>query len=116
LGHLAVQYAKVSLEVALIAERPTGGSDAGTIHLWNKHLWWFGWPGGPLADADPGAQQAMSLRVIAVDVGQDKLDFCKSLGAEFGVEALSKDAGEQVPRAETHTFVHCRRDLSGLPP
>lgn len=30
--------------------------------------------------------KAMGLRVIAVDLGQDRIDYCKSLGAEFGVD------------------------------
>lgn len=30
--------------------------------------------------------KAMGLRVIAVDLGQDRIDYCKSLGAEFGID------------------------------
>ena len=33
--------------------------------------------------------KAMGLRVIAVDLGQDRIDYCKSLGAEFGVDIAS---------------------------
>ena len=38
--------------------------------------------------------KAMGLRVIAVDVGQDKIDYCKSLGAEFGVDIASSNGGK----------------------
>jgi D-arabinose 1-dehydrogenase-like Zn-dependent alcohol dehydrogenase len=34
---------------------------------------------------------AMGMRVVAVDVGQDKLDFCTSLGAEAAFDATDKE-------------------------
>lgn len=35
---------------------------------------------------------AMGLRVIAMDVGEDRLKYCKELGAEFCVDASNPDA------------------------
>ena len=40
--------------------------------------------------------KAMGLQVLALDVGQDKLDFCKGLGADEAVNALDKDAQAKV--------------------
>lgn len=40
--------------------------------------------------------KAMGLRVVALDVGQDKLDYTKRLGAEFAVDASAPDAVDQV--------------------
>jgi D-arabinose 1-dehydrogenase-like Zn-dependent alcohol dehydrogenase len=34
----------------------------------------------------------MGLRVIAMDVGEDRLNYCKELGAEFCVDASNPDA------------------------
>ena len=39
---------------------------------------------------------AMGMRVIAVDVGESKLAYCRSLGAEFAVDAVAPDLTEQV--------------------
>lgn len=38
--------------------------------------------------------KAMGFRVLAVDVGQKKLDYCKSMGAEFTVDATHGAAAE----------------------
>ena len=35
---------------------------------------------------------AMGLRVIAMDVGEDRLNYCKELGAEFCVDASNPEA------------------------
>eukprot|EP01041_Mallomonas_annulata_P000587 gene587-1140_t len=40
--------------------------------------------------------KAMGMVVGAIDVGQDKLDFCKAMGADFCVNAMDKDAAQQV--------------------
>lgn len=40
--------------------------------------------------------KAMGLRVIAMDVGDDKLKYCEGLGAEFVVDASSPDAADTV--------------------
>lgn len=40
--------------------------------------------------------KAMGLRVIAMDVGAKKIQFCKSLGAEFAVDASAPNAADQV--------------------
>lgn len=40
--------------------------------------------------------KAMGLRVIAMDVGDDKLKYCEGLGAEFVVDASSPDAAATV--------------------
>jgi len=40
--------------------------------------------------------KAMGLRVIAVDMGKDKIDYCKSLGAEFGVDVSDTSSGKTV--------------------
>jgi len=40
--------------------------------------------------------KAMGLRVIALDVGQKNLDYCKKLGAEFAVDATHADAEKLV--------------------
>lgn len=32
--------------------------------------------------------KAMGMKVVAVDVGKDRLDYCKSLGADFAVDAI----------------------------
>ena len=42
---------------------------------------------------------AMGLRVIAMDVGADKLKYCESLGAEYTVDASSEDAKSKVLNA-----------------
>lgn len=39
---------------------------------------------------------AMGLRVIAMDVGEDKLKYCETLGAEFTVDASKDDAKSKV--------------------
>jgi alcohol dehydrogenase, propanol-preferring len=39
---------------------------------------------------------AMGLRVVAIDVGQDKLNYCKKLGAEFQVDATSPDIVQKI--------------------
>lgn len=39
---------------------------------------------------------AMGLRVIALDMGKEKLDYCKRLGAEFVVDVSDKDSTAQV--------------------
>jgi propanol-preferring alcohol dehydrogenase len=41
---------------------------------------------------------AMGFRVIAVDVGEDKLNYCKSVGAEFAVDAFDKSFVESVDK------------------
>jgi D-arabinose 1-dehydrogenase-like Zn-dependent alcohol dehydrogenase len=38
----------------------------------------------------------MGMRVIAVDVGDSKLKYCKSLGAEFTVDATNPEAVAEV--------------------
>lgn len=38
----------------------------------------------------------MGLRVIAMDVGEEKLKFCLELGADFVVSAMAPDAAAQV--------------------
>lgn len=38
----------------------------------------------------------MGLRAIAMDVGADKLEYCKKLGAEFVVDAKSPDVVQKV--------------------
>ena len=40
--------------------------------------------------------KAMGLRVIAVVRGKDKVDYCKSLGAEFGVDVSDTTSGKSV--------------------
>jgi len=40
--------------------------------------------------------KAMGMRVIAMDVGQKKLDYAKSLGAEFAFDATSPTAIQQI--------------------
>ena len=40
--------------------------------------------------------KALGLRVIAVDLGKDKIEYTKSLGAEFGVD-VSADNGGKTP-------------------
>ena len=40
--------------------------------------------------------KAMGLRVIAMDVGDDKLKYCEGLGAEFVVDASALDAVDTV--------------------
>ncbi len=40
--------------------------------------------------------KAMGMRVIAMDVGKEKLDYCKRLGAEFTVDASQADVIDQV--------------------
>jgi propanol-preferring alcohol dehydrogenase len=40
--------------------------------------------------------KAMGLRVIAMDVGEEKLKFCLELGADFVVSAMAPDAAAQV--------------------
>jgi len=36
------------------------------------------------------------MRVIAVDVGESKLNYCRSLGAEFCVDAVAPNLTEQI--------------------
>lgn len=43
--------------------------------------------------------KAMGLRVVAVDVGNDKLALAKSLGADLAVNAATADAGAEVQKA-----------------
>lgn len=38
--------------------------------------------------------KAMGLRVIAVDLGADKIEYCKSIGAEFGVDVSASNGGK----------------------
>ena len=38
----------------------------------------------------------MGLRVIALDVGIEKLKYCESLGAEYSVDATNPEAVSQV--------------------
>ena len=52
--------------------------------------------GGGLGHLAIQYANAMGLRVIAMDVGDGKLSYCKSLGAEFTVDAASPDAVDQV--------------------
>lgn len=54
--------------------------------------------GGGVGALGVAFASAMGYRVIAVDAGADKEDYCKSQGAEHYVDALSKsyDAGERV--------------------
>jgi propanol-preferring alcohol dehydrogenase len=40
--------------------------------------------------------KAMGLRVIAMDIGHEKLKFCMEIGADFVVSALDPDAAAQV--------------------
>mmetsp|Transcript_2081 Transcript_2081/g.2166 ORF Transcript_2081/g.2166 Transcript_2081/m.2166 type:complete len:408 (+) Transcript_2081:70-1293(+) len=40
--------------------------------------------------------KALGMVVGAVDVGADKLEYCRSLGADFCVDATDKDCAEQV--------------------
>ena len=40
--------------------------------------------------------KAMGMRVVAMDVGRAKLDYCRNLGAEFAVDASENDSVEQV--------------------
>ncbi len=54
--------------------------------------------------------KALGLRVVAIDVGKEKLDYCKQLGAEFVVDGASKNAAgetalEQIERI-TNGGVH----------
>ncbi len=41
---------------------------------------------------------AMGLRVIAVDVGETKLDYCKSVGAEFTIDAFDPSFIENLDK------------------
>ena len=40
--------------------------------------------------------KAMGLRVIAIDMGREKIEYCKSLGAEFGVDVSDTSSGKTV--------------------
>ena len=40
--------------------------------------------------------KAMGLRVIALDVGENKLEFCRSLGAEYTIDAQDAEAWKIV--------------------
>eukprot|EP01041_Mallomonas_annulata_P008655 gene8655-17858_t len=40
--------------------------------------------------------KAMGMRIIAVDVGAEKMSFCKDIGAEFVVDATSPDCVQKV--------------------
>lgn len=44
--------------------------------------------------------RAMGLRVVALDVGKEKLDYCMRLGAEIALDASASDT---VQRVESHT-------------
>jgi D-arabinose 1-dehydrogenase-like Zn-dependent alcohol dehydrogenase len=48
----------------------------------------------------------MGMRVVAVDVGDSKLKYCKSLGAEFTVDAMNPEAVSEV-KSNRHS-VHVR--------
>ncbi len=41
------------------------------------------------------------MRVIALDVGEERLTYCRSLGAEFAVNALDVDVVEQASCLKT---------------
>lgn len=43
--------------------------------------------------------KAMGMRVGAIDVGEERLSYCKSLGADFVVDAKAPDAARQVIKA-----------------
>lgn len=51
--------------------------------------------------------KAMGMQVVAVDVGQEKLDYCKSLGADFVVDGKqSSEAGSPTPAELVHQCTH----------
>jgi propanol-preferring alcohol dehydrogenase len=51
--------------------------------------------------------KAMGMQVVAVDVGKEKLDYCKSLGADFCVDAKpSTVAGALTPAQLVHKCSH----------
>jgi propanol-preferring alcohol dehydrogenase len=52
--------------------------------------------GGGLGHLAIQYAKAMGLRVIAIDVGDDKMKYCMGLGAEFAVDASKPDAAAQV--------------------
>lgn len=52
--------------------------------------------GGGLGHLAVQYAKAMGMRVVALDVGADKLDYCKRLGAEFAVDATSPDVVKTV--------------------
>ncbi len=47
--------------------------------------------------------KAMGMRVVAVDVGKEKLDYCKSLGADMVVDGkMSTEPGALTPAQQVH--------------
>jgi propanol-preferring alcohol dehydrogenase len=52
--------------------------------------------GGGLGHLAIQFAKAMGMRVIALDKGAEKLNYCKSLGAEFVIDVTDADAVEQV--------------------
>ena len=47
---------------------------------------------------------AMGLRVIAVDVGADKLKYCEGLGAEYCIDASSPEAVAMVSHSAAQLY------------
>lgn len=68
--------------------------------------------GGGLGHLAVQYAAAMGMRVVAVDM-PDKLDFCRSLGAELAFDATSKDMVDEVRRAgggeRARCFTHTQR-------
>ena len=66
--------------------------------------------GGGLGHLAIQYAKAMGLRVIALDIGENKLKYCESLGAEFSVDAASPDAIKKVRFVQVmvvHNHLYC---------
>lgn len=55
--------------------------------------------GGGLGHLAIQYAKAMGFQVIAIDIGHEKLNFCKSLGANFAIDATDLDAVAQNMKA-----------------
>lgn len=55
--------------------------------------------------------KAMGLRVIAMDVGDDKLKYCEGLGAEFCVDASAPDAAATVRQGKAPSCLVASRNF-----
>jgi propanol-preferring alcohol dehydrogenase len=71
--------------------------------------------GGGLGHLAVQYAKAMGFQVIAVDQGADKLEFCKSLGAQYAIDCDTPDSVEQVGKISGGSGVHAAICLATNP-